>query len=319
MNTEYLNKVMNANCIEHLPNIETESIHLFLSDIPYGISLDDWDVLHDNTNVALLGASPAQNGKSGFKRRGKPIRGWSSADRNIGKEYQEWCYSWVSLLFPIMKEGSSLFVFGARRTLHRAINAFEDCGFLLKDILVWKKPSAHHRAQKFNNVLKNRGLEKELKEWGGWRLGNLAPIYEPIAWFFKPYRITITDNILKNGVGAINTEECKINGSSPTNLLEFRYAKNEARIHEAQKPLALIEFLIKLTTKENQIVLDPFMGSGTTAIAAKHLQRQFIGFEVKKEYYEGALERLNAIEPDYKSNKYVGQIKLFEKREEYTV
>jgi len=319
MNTEYLNKIMNANCIDHLANLETESIHLFLSDIPYGISLDDWDVLHNNTNIALLGASPAQSGKSGFKRRGKPIRGWSSADRNIGKEYQEWCYSWVSLLFPIMKEGASLFVFGARRTLHRAINAFEDCGFLLKDVLVWKKRSAHHRAQKFTNVLKNRGLEKELREWEGWRLGNLAPIYEPIAWFFKPYRITISDNILKNRVGAINIEECKINGSSPTNLLEFGYAKNEVRIHEAQKPLALIEFLIKLTTKENQIVLDPFIGSGTTAIAAKHLQRQFIGFEIKKEYYEESLERLKAIEPDYKNNKHVGQIKLFEKREEYSV
>jgi len=319
MNTEYLNKIMNANCIDHLPNLETESIHLFLSDMPYGISLDDWDVLHNNTNIALLGTSPAQKGKSGFKRRGKPIRGWSSADRNIGKEYQEWCDSWISLLFPLMKEGASLFVFGARRTLHRAINAFEDCGFLLKDVLVWKKPSAHHRAQKFANVLKSRGLEKELREWEGWRLGNLAPIYEPIAWFFKPYRTTITDNILRHGVGAINIEECKINGSSPTNLLEFGYAENEARIHEAQKPLALIEFLIKLTTKENQIVLDPFMGSGTTAIAAKHLQRQFIGFEIKKEYYEESLERLKTIEPDYKSNKHVEQIKLFEKSEEYSI
>ncbi len=293
MNKQYLNTITNADCLEHLKHIEKESIDLYLSDIPYGINLDEWDVLHNNTNSALLGMSPAQVGKTGFKRRGKPINGWSSADKNIGKEYQEWCFTWASQLYPIMKEGASLFVFGARRTIHRAINAFEDSGFLLKDTLAWKKTSAHHRAQKFNNILEKRGLDDELEKWEGWRLGNLAPIYEPIAWFFKPYKITITDNILKNGVGAINIEDCKINGSSPTNLLEFGFEKTENKFHEAQKPLLLIEFLIKLTTQENQIVLDTFMGSGTTAVAAKRLNRQFIGFEISEDYYQKSLQRLN--------------------------
>ncbi len=292
MNKQYLNKITNADCLEHLKNLETESIDLFLSDIPYGINLDEWDVLHNNTNSALLGQSPAQFGKTGFKRRGKPINGWSLADKNSGKEYEEWCFSWASQLYPIMKEGASLFVFGARRTIHRAINAFEDSGFLLKDTLAWKKPSAHHRAQKLNNILEKRGLEDELEKWSGWRLGNLAPIYEPIAWFFKPYKITITDNILKNGVGAINIEDCKINGSSPTNLLDFGFSKNENKFHEAQKPTSLMEFLIKLTTQENQIVLDIFMGSGTTAVAAKKLNRQFIGFEINEIYYTKSIERI---------------------------
>lgn len=292
MNNPYLNKITNADCLEHLALLDNESIDLFLSDIPYGIGLDDWDVLHNNTNSAYLGKSPAQDGKTGFKRRGKPINGWSSADRNIGKEYEEWCLSWSSLIFPKMKEGASLFVFGARRTMHRVINAFEDSGFLLKDVLAWKKTSAHHRAQRFNNILEKRGLEKEMEEWEGWRLGNLAPIYEPIAWFFKPYKITVTDNVLKNGVGAINIEGCKVNGSSPTNLLEFGFSSNEKRSHEAQKPVALIEFLMTLTTKERQIILDPFMGSGTTAMAAKNLNRQYIGFEINKEYYDLSLLRL---------------------------
>ena len=126
--------------------------------------------------------------------------------------------------------------------------------------------------------------------------GNLAPIYEPIAWFFKPYKVTIADNILKNGVGAINTEDCKVDDSLPTNLLEFGFAPNEERVHEAQKPLELIEFLIKLTTKENQIVIDPFMGSGSTAVAAKSLKRQFVGFEINKNYCEISLKRLAELE-----------------------
>jgi site-specific DNA-methyltransferase (adenine-specific) len=192
-----------------------------------------------------------------------------------------------------MKEGASVFVFGARRTLPRAIVAFEDSGFLLRDVLAWKKQNAHHRAQRVSEIFKKRGLEKESLKWHGWRLGNLAPIYEPIAWFFKPYNsITITDNILKYDVGAMNIEACKIKGGSPTNLLEFGLEKGEKRIHEAQKPVKIMEFLINLTTRENQVVLDPFMGSGTTAVAAMNLNRHFIGFEIVRKYHGDSLVRL---------------------------
>jgi len=294
MNKEFLNQITLGDSLAFIPKLSDKSIDLFLSDIPYGISLDDWDVLHNNTNSALLGKSPAQEGKSGFKRRGKPINGWAQSDRNIGLEYQEWCKDWATKVYPKMKDGSFLFVFGARRTIHRVINAFEDSGFLLKDTLAWKKPSAHHRAQRVSIVLERRGLLEEAKKWEGWRLGNLAPIWEPIAWFMKPYKIggTITDNILENEVGAMNIDACKLNGTSPTNSLEFGFRKNEKRTHEAQKPLDLIEYLIKLTTQEHQIVLDPFMGSGTTAVAAKELKRNFIGLEANPDYHKQSLERI---------------------------
>ena len=297
MNEKYFNKVTLGNCLDHLPNLDEESIDLLLSDIPYGISLDDWDVLHKNTNSALLGKSPAQAGKSGFKRRGKPINGWSKADRNMGLEYQKWCESWASLVYPKMKSGSFLFVFGARRTIHRAINAFEDSGFLLKDILAWKKGNAHQRAQRVSGILEKRGMEKEAEKWEGWRLGNLAPIWEPILWLMKPYPIggTITDNLLENEVGAINIDSCMERGRKATNLLEFGFEKNETRIHEAQKPLALIEYLIQLTTREKQLVLDPFTGSGTTAVAAKKLDRGFIGFEINQEYYQESCLRIESV------------------------
>ena len=118
MNEDYINKITFGDCLEHIPKLLDGSIDLFLSDIPYGICLDDWDVLHSNTNSALLGKSPAQEGKSGFKRRGKPINGWAQSDRNIGLEYQEWCKEWGAKVYPKMKNGSFLFVFGARRTIH---------------------------------------------------------------------------------------------------------------------------------------------------------------------------------------------------------
>lgn len=316
MNDEYLDRIGLADCREHLPLLSDDSIELLLSDIPYGIGLDDWDVLHNNTNTALLGRSPAQIGKSGFRRRGKPINGWSQADRVIGQEYEDWCRSWATMAFPKLKSGASLFIFGARRTLHRAIIALESAGFLLKDTLAWKKEAAHHRAQRVSVVFRRRGQESAAKTWEGWRVGNLAPIYEPIAWFMKPYRIggTIADNVLEHGVGAMNVEECRTLGAPPTNLLEFGFRKHEPRIHEAQKPLQLMEYLIRLTTREGQTVLDPFIGSGTTAVAAKRLMRHFIGFEQVPKYHSAALHRLESeAETDYPSGSQL-QARLFERR-----
>ena len=295
MNDFYLDKITLADCREHLPRLEDDSIELLLSDIPYGISMDDWDVLHSNQNSALLGKSPAQLGKPAFKRRGKPINGWSRSDRNIGVEYKEWCRSWAQMAFPKLKNGSSVFVFAARRTVHRVVNAFEDSGFLLKDMLAWKKKSAHHRAQRVSVVFERRGLDEAAAKWSGWRLGNLAPMFEPIAWFMKPYCIggTISDNVLEHGVGAMNVEACQVHGVGATNVLEFGFMKEEHRIHEAQKPIGLVSFLISLTTQEGQTVLDPFMGSGTTAVAASRLNRHFVGFEAVEGFHAAANERLH--------------------------
>ena len=78
--------------------------------------------------------------------------------------------------------------------------------------------------------------------------------------------------------------------------------------------MELIEFLIKLTTKDSEsIVLDPFMGSGTTAVAAKKLGRQFIGFEIDENYTQIGNDRLgltsteNYIKPKVKN----GELSLF--------
>ncbi len=292
MSETLIDTITVGDCRQLIPQIPDDSIHCFISDIPYGINLEKWDVLHSNTNSALLGQSPAQVGKRGFKRRGKPIRGWSAADRDIPYVYQSWCEQWAAQVYPKMKDAASLFVFGARRTLHRAIVALEDSGFLLKDILAWEKPVAHHRAQRLSGILEKRGLSETTEVWRGWRLGNLAPQWEPVAWFFKPYLRTITDAVLENGVGAINTSASQINGKHPANILRFWFSDDEPRLHEAQKPIALLEFLIKLTTREGQIVLDPFIGSGSTAIACHNLKRRFIGFEINPEYAAIANTRL---------------------------
>jgi len=77
-----------------------------------------------------------------------------------------------------------------------------------------------------------------------------------------------------------------------SSVIQFQAPKGKDRIHPTQKPLGLIKTLIQLTTKEGDTVLDPFIGSGTTAIACKVLGRHFIGFEVSEEYCKLAEDRL---------------------------
>ena len=70
----------------------------------------------------------------------------------------------------------------------------------------------------------------------------------------------------------------------------------EEREHSTQKPIPLIERLIKASSNENMIVLDPFLGSGSTALASRQLNRKFIGIELDKRYYNYSKKRLKEIQ-----------------------
>jgi len=94
------------------------------------------------------------------------------------------------------------------------------------------------------------------------------------------------------------------------NIFKYQAPKGKNRIHPTQKPLELIKELIKITTKKGDLVLDPFMGSGTTAVACRQLNRDFIGFEIDKEYCSKANERLK----EFVSNKKLEDFNGSDKR-----
>jgi len=287
--------LIHGDGIAGVASLPAESIHLILSDIPYGIGADEWDVLHKNTNSALLGSSPAQvRAGAVFKRRGKPLNGWSEADRKIPLEYQDWCASFASHWLRALKPGGSAIVFAGRRLSHRCIVAFEDAGFTFRDSLAWLRESAPHRAQRVSVVFERRGDTHNAELWEGWRVGNLRPTFEPVLWFVKPYPIgtTIADNVLTHGVGAFNESAFVLHEKSPDNVLRSGFARGESGLHLAQKPLMLMQALIQLTTKEGQTILDPFCGSGSTLVAAKALRRNYLGFELDPDSVRVARDRL---------------------------
>ena len=78
----------------------------------------------------------------------------------------------------------------------------------------------------------------------------------------------------------------------PSNILEYSNAAQKGKIHPTQKPVALIQYLIRTYSNEGDTILDNCSGSGTTAIAAIREKRNFIGFELNKEYYDKACKRI---------------------------
>jgi site-specific DNA-methyltransferase (adenine-specific) len=289
------NSVVVTDGIAAVRDLDSSSIHLILSDIPYGIGADKWDVLHKNTNSALLGTSPAQvRAGAVFRRRGKPLNRWSEADRQIPAEYQRWCESFAGEWLRILKPGGSAMVFAGRRLSHRCVVAFEDAGFTFKDSMAWLRESAPHRAQRVSVVFQRRGDGASADKWKGWRVGNLRPTFEPVLWFVKPYTIgtTIADNVLAHGVGAFNEQAFVRYEQVPDNVLRSGFAKGEGGRHVAQKPVKLLRALIELTTVPGQIVLDPFCGSGSTLLAAKSTGREYLGFDVSRDAVKVAKERL---------------------------
>lgn len=300
-----MDKVILGNSIEILKEFSDNSVHAIISDIPYGIGYDDWDVLHHNTNTAYGGASSAQLAAGGvFKRRGKPLNGWSEADKRIPQEYQTWCSLWASDWLRILKPGGSCFVFAGRRYAHRCITALEDAGFTFKDMLSWEKDFAPHRAQRLSAIYERRNDEVDAKKWNGWRVANLRPLFEPILWFQKPYKTggTIADNVLENELGAWNEAALKTYSTRTegvgvvSNILKVQTTAEDHGKHIAQKPLKLMELLVSLVTVEGQVVLDPFMGSGTTCLAAKRLGRHYIGIDADPTSVQMALERLDDVQ-----------------------
>lgn len=290
-----INEVIKGDSLKILKLIKNQTIDAIISDIPYGISYAEWDVLHNNTNSALLGTSTAQK-KAGtvFQHRGKPLNGWSKADRKIAEEYRQWCGSWACEWLRVLKPGASAFVFAGRRMAPRCICALEDAGFTFKDMIAWMKDKAPHRAQRISVIYNRRKDFEDEQKWTGWRVGNLRPIFEPILWFTKPYTLggTLADNVRDYGVGAFNNDAWKNYTEDCSNTITVVSKKSDHGLHPTQKPIELLRALVELSTVENQLVLDPFCGSGSTLLAAHELKRNYIGIDNNENYVEIAKKRL---------------------------
>ena len=124
------------------------------------------------------------------------------------------------------------------------------------------------------------------------------PTYNPQMTQGKPYTATGSKRSQNYGSQVKSTTVCADGLRYPRDLLKISADERGTvgRIHPTQKPVALMEYLIKTYTNEGETVLDFTMGSGTTGVAAKNLNRSFIGIELDETYFSIAQERIDAVE-----------------------
>ena len=122
--------------------------------------------------------------------------------------------------------------------------------------------------------------------------------YYPIKWRGKPNH---KQGLLKNDqqsevYGKIKRTKDNLSGMKyPRSIIEISKHSSQGGLHPTQKPVALFEYLVKTYTNEGDVVLDNCMGSGTTAIACLNTNRKYIGFELDKNYFDIANERIKLL------------------------
>jgi len=204
------------------------------------------------------------------------------------EEYLNWCEKWISEMVRVTKPTGAIFVHNIPKWLTY-----------------------------FSNILNKKAI---FKHWIAWEaptapMGKtLQPSHYGILFYVKsknfkfyeirhPHKRDRKGMLLKDYGGKKN----KIHPFGPlvsdvwTDIHRIRHSKKRDP-HPCQLPIHLLERLILMTTDEDDIVLDPFMGTGTTAIAAKRLGRNYIGFEVDEKYIEIVNEKLK----NTKSNSKIG-------------
>ena len=181
-----------------------------------------------------------------------------------------------------MKKNKDLPMFYDRNTswlnewLYKANKILKDDGHLYMFAPVQKIDEFKQKIENFF-IIKNI-LVWDKKSFGmGDLYGQYAPSYEFIIF-------------------AVKEQGKKLNGKRERDLLSFNKCKPE--LHPTQKPVELLKYLIEKSSNENDTVLDPFMGSGSAGVAAKKLNRKFIGIELDEKYFNIAKERIEKVESD---------------------
>jgi len=130
---------------------------------------------------------------------------------------------------------------------------------------------------------------------------NAKGVYNPQKYTVSEDKIDKRKNVNnpltnKGGVyGKLNRTRKKDDGTRYPGSIQTIKNPNNNSLHPTQKPVALMEYLIKTYTNENETVLDFTMGSGSTGVAAKNTNRNFIGIELDDKYFEIAQDRINSL------------------------
>ena len=254
MINNYLNRILQGDCLELFKNIPDNSVDMTFADPPFNL----------------------QKKYTSYK------------DNLAFQEYLDWCEQWIAEMVRVTKPTGSIFLHNIPKWLTfyaTYLNKFAH----FKHWIAWDAPTAP-----MGKSLQpaHYGILFYTKEAKGTKIYELR----------YPHKRDRKQGFLWKDYGG------KKDGLHPFGPLVsdvwtdiHRVKHNSKRDpHPCQLPLHLLDRLILLTTDENDIVLDPFSGTGTTAIAAKRLGRQYIGFELDENYAEISQKKIAFTKSDFK-------------------
>ena len=297
-----LNSIELINCLDGMKHLPENSVDMVCTDPPYfldGLG-NDWD----KNKIDKKGASSVVgNLPKGMK-----------FDRKQSKKFHDFYMDVSKEVFRVLKPGGAFISFSSPRLYHSMAMAVEENGFEIRDMMAWVYTQSQVKAFSQNHIIekdkiKTREEKDNLKEMcKDWRTPQLKPAIEPMCLAVKPIEGRYIDNFERYGTGLLNTsEETRVDGKFPSNVMTVeedvldkvflvkkptKDEKGDFNTHLSVKPVDLIQHLIQLFTKKGAVVLDPFMGSGTTAVAAVNCGRNYMGFDINEEYVEISNKRV---------------------------
>lgn len=254
------NKIYLGDCIPLLQNeITPDSVHLIFADPPYNLSGKSLDLVNNTTGGAYY----------------KVNEEWDTFKYD---DYLNFTEQWITACKNVLCANGSLYISCTQHNIAEIIFIAKKLGFKLNNIITWYKINA------MPNITKRTFTHST----------------EFICWFVKGKNWIFNYEAVKQ-FNPNKTKDGK--NKQMRDFLDFieipivqgkeRIKGNNGRaIHPTQKPEKLLELIILASSNENDVVLDPFFGTGTTGYVAQKLNRRWIGIEKNIEYYKISLERI---------------------------
>ena len=198
---------------------------------------------------------------------------------NSFKHYDKFCKEWLIECKRILKDNGSIWLIGSYHNIFRLGYLLQNLNFWILNDIIWRK----------NNPMPN---------FKGTRFTNA---HETLIWASKSKRSKYTFNY--QSLKCFNDDlQMRSDWLFPICSGKERLKQKGKKVHSTQKPEALLHRIILATTNKGDKIFDPFLGTGTTAVVAKKLGRNFCGIEKDKRYFKAASERISntlKIEDDY--------------------
>lgn len=276
-----LNMIFNEDCLVGMKKLPDNSIDLIIADPPYNLSKGGewkWD-----NSVKLDGMGGNWN---------KAKEDWDDFSFD---SYFEFTNAWLKEAKRILKSTGSMWIFGTYHNMGIINVICQKLNIEIINEVIWYKRNA------FPNLSGRR----------------LTASHETILWCNKGGKkreYYFDYEFSKNG--NFSSDNLKVPGKQMRTVWDISNNKSREELlygkHPTQKPIKILERLIKLSSKEGAVMLTPFAGSGSECVAAKINSRNYIGFEIEKEYYDIAIERLENALPNSNQITFLDNVNMLE-------